>query len=71
MRLRSGKGRAFSHYGWKLEPVKAMVAHYAGESTYIGAYLNGELVGFVELLMGTKLQLWLRFFRCSSIGIKR
>jgi hypothetical protein len=49
------QGRAFSHYGRKLETVKATLAYCTGDTTFIGAYLDGDLVGFVMLAHGDQI----------------
>jgi hypothetical protein len=43
--------RAFPHYGLPLETVKAILQSEP-ESTFIGAYLKDELVGFIQLVYG-------------------
>jgi hypothetical protein len=43
--------RAFPHYGTRLEDVKALV-YSEQESIYIGALLNDELIGFIQLAFG-------------------
>jgi hypothetical protein len=48
------QGRAFSHYGVPLEHVKAQVRS-ATNSTFIAESLEGELVGFVQLVHGDQL----------------
>jgi hypothetical protein len=48
------QGRAFSHYGQTLDSVKAMVFS-AQNSTFIGAFLDGELAGFIQLVYGDKI----------------
>jgi hypothetical protein len=48
------QGRAFSHYGTTLENVKKFVFH-TKNCTYIGAYLESELVGFIQLVYGDNL----------------
>jgi hypothetical protein len=45
------QGKAFTRYDWTLDMVKNIVAASKG-STFIGSYLNGELVGFTELVQG-------------------
>ena len=45
------QGRPFSHYGVKLQEVKAQVNH-AQDSIFIGAFFENELVGFVQLVFG-------------------
>ena len=48
------QGRAFSHYGVTLRDVKTFVRS-AQNSTFIGAFLEGELVGFVQLIHGSQI----------------
>jgi hypothetical protein len=49
------QGRAFSHYGFRLEDVKRMISYYAKTDTYIAATLEGELVGFIQLTHGDQI----------------
>ncbi len=46
--------RAFSHYG---EPLEAVIGNVLGaqKSTFIGAYLQEELVGFIQILYGDNI----------------
>jgi len=46
--------RGFPHYGTPLDKVKNMVFSSRG-STFIGAYLQDELVGFIQLVHGEKI----------------
>ncbi len=48
------QGRAFSHYGARLEDVTAGV-RASKDSTFIGAYFQNELVGFIQLVHGDDL----------------
>jgi hypothetical protein len=48
------QGRAFSHYGWSLESVKNMVFN-TKNCTFIAAYLENELAGFIQLVYGDNL----------------
>jgi hypothetical protein len=48
------QGRAFSHYGVSLESVKNIV-FLSPDSTFIAAYLEEELVGFVQLVTGDRI----------------
>ncbi|MCL1977375.1 MAG: hypothetical protein FWG55_04625 [Candidatus Bathyarchaeota archaeon] len=48
------QGRAFSHYGQTLESVKNMVFN-TKDCTFIGAYAENELVGFIQLVYGDNL----------------
>jgi hypothetical protein len=43
--------RAFTHYGESLELVRSNM-YQAKNNTFIGAYLEGELVGFIQILYG-------------------
>jgi len=44
------QGRPFPHYGKSLERVHAEEATYLDSSTFIGAYLDDKMVGFVKLV---------------------
>jgi hypothetical protein len=46
------QGKAFWHYGKDFETVKIMNGTYLNQSEFIGAYLNGELIGFLKLIYG-------------------
>ena len=46
--------RAFPHYGAALEHVKALV-YCEQASVYIGAHLNEELIGFIQLAFGDSI----------------
>lgn len=46
--------RGFPHYGTPLEAVKNMLFS-SRNSTFIGAYLQDELVGFIQLVHGDKI----------------
>jgi len=46
--------RAFPHYGISLETVARSVFS-AGDSTFIGAFFQGELVGFLQLVHGDRV----------------
>jgi hypothetical protein len=48
------QGRAFSHYNTPLEEVERLVLN-AHNSTFIGAFLENELVGFVQLVHGDNI----------------
>jgi hypothetical protein len=48
------QGRAFSHYGESLRDVKALLRS-SQNSTFIGSFLEGELVGFVQLMHGDQI----------------
>jgi hypothetical protein len=48
------QGRAFPHYGVALQTVKRRVIS-SKNSTFIGAYLENELVGFIQLVHGDNI----------------
>jgi len=48
------QGRTFSHYGEPLENVKACVFS-AQKDTFIGAYVQEELIGFIQLVYGNNI----------------
>ena len=48
------QGRAFPHYGESLELVAANM-YYEKNSTFIGAYIAEELVGFIQILHGDNI----------------
>jgi hypothetical protein len=48
------QGRVFSHYGDPLETVRRIV-FLSPNSTFIGAFLEEELVGFIQLVQGDKI----------------
>ena len=43
------QGRPFWHYGKSFDTVKAQFARYLHRERMIGAYMNGELIGFIML----------------------
>ncbi len=48
------QGRLFSHYGVSLQTVKKLFLS-VGDCTWIGAFLESELVGFILLVHGDKI----------------
>jgi hypothetical protein len=44
------QGRRFFHFGKELEAVRRENGTYADRSTYLGAYLGSELVGFLKMV---------------------
>lgn len=44
------QGKPFPHYGKDFETVRKISATFPDQSTFIGAYLEGELIGFVKLV---------------------
>lgn len=44
------QGRPFRHFGKLLAQVRAESATYLENSTFIGAYLDGKLIGFIKLV---------------------
>jgi hypothetical protein len=47
---RNRRGKPFWHYGKALETVKRESATYLERSDFLGAYLDGELIGFVKIV---------------------
>ncbi len=45
------QGRAFTHFGASLETIKGGM-YESTSNTFIGAYLDGKLLGFIQLLHG-------------------
>jgi hypothetical protein len=43
------QGRKFPHYGKDFETVRTMSASFLPESVFIGAFLEGKLIGFLKL----------------------
>jgi hypothetical protein len=43
------QGRRFPHYGKSLEQVRQMSSTFHDSSIFIGAYLDGKLIGFIKL----------------------
>jgi len=50
------QGRGFPHYGVTLQTVKRRVLS-SKNSTFIGAYFEGELVGFIQLVHGDNISI--------------
>jgi hypothetical protein len=48
------QGRAFPHFGQPLQTIKAGFS-YRPNDTYIGAYLQDELIGFIKLVHGDRI----------------
>lgn len=48
------QGRPFRHYGKDLETVHRMTATYLDQSIFIGAFFEGQLIGFVKLVTDEK-----------------
>lgn len=48
------QGRRFAHYGKSIETVYREAATYLSYSTFIGAYLDDELIGFIKMVTDQK-----------------
>jgi len=48
------QGKPFRHYGKDLETVRKMSGTFLDRNVFIGAYLKGELIGFVKLVSDEK-----------------
>jgi hypothetical protein len=46
------RGKPFPHYGKSLEQIRREHSTYPGRSCFLGAYLEGELIGFIKLVRG-------------------
>ncbi|HTS12540.1 MAG TPA: hypothetical protein VMH00_10515 [Candidatus Limnocylindrales bacterium] len=44
------QGRRFWHYGKDLETVRAINGTFMDQSVFIGAYLDGEMIGFIKMV---------------------
>jgi hypothetical protein len=49
------QGKAFLHYGERLETIVGNMFAVAQNSTFLGAFLNEELVGFIQILYGDNI----------------
>lgn len=49
------QGKAFSHYGMGFQEVKEHLNTFTQQSDFIGAYWNGELIGFVKFVRGNNV----------------
>ena len=45
------QGRPFSHYGESIETVRRIESPFLDSSVFIGAFLDGKMVGFVKLVI--------------------
>ena len=43
------QGKSFWHYGKEFETIKRSLGSYVERSTFIGAYLQDELIGFIKI----------------------
>jgi len=44
------QGRPFRHYGKDLDTVRELTATYLGQSIFIGAFFEDEMIGFIKLV---------------------
>lgn len=44
------QGKPFRHYGKDIEAVREMTSTYLDQSTFIGAFFEGEMIGFAKLV---------------------
>jgi hypothetical protein len=65
------QGRAFWHYGKGFEAVKSENATYLERSTFIGAYHNRKLVGFLKLVFDDNVASIMQILSKSSYFDKR
>ena len=50
------QGRRFTHYGKDLETVRTISATFLDQSTFIGAFLDDRLIGFIKLVSDKERQ---------------
>ena len=55
MKRQYGKRRAFPHFGEPLQTVARNMYAGANNSTFIGAYLEDELVGYIQIVYGDNI----------------
>jgi len=46
------QGKPFKHYGKSFETIKADLSTFPEQSSFLGAYFKGELIGFIKLVRG-------------------
>ncbi|MEY4385624.1 MAG: hypothetical protein RLY20_907 [Verrucomicrobiota bacterium] len=44
------QGKPFTHYGKDAATIGRDLATFPGKSTFVGAYLNGEMIGFIKIV---------------------
>ncbi|HEU5397345.1 MAG TPA: hypothetical protein VFV81_09270 [Verrucomicrobiae bacterium] len=49
------QGRRFTHYQKSLESIKTELSSFLDQSLFVGAWLNGELLGFMKLFQGDQI----------------
>jgi hypothetical protein len=65
------QGRRFWHYGKDIDTVKADNSSYLDRSEFIGAYHEGELIGFVKLVYVGKVAVIMQILAMSHHQDKR
>ena len=49
------QGRKFYHYGKKADAIKEELTSFSAQSILVGAFFNGELIGFMKLFRGENI----------------
>ena len=65
------QGRRFWHYGKSMETVRAENATYLQRARFVGAYHEGELIGFVKFVYCGKLAIIMQILASSAHYDKR
>ena len=63
------QGRPFPYYGITKQSTENILKLTPG-ATFIGAFFQGEVVGFLQLIQGDNIKIVGRSFPCRSSGIK-
>jgi hypothetical protein len=65
------QGRKFWHYGKSFEEVKAANATYLDRSEFIGAFVGGELIGFIKLVISNNVARVMQILSLDAHADKR
>jgi hypothetical protein len=65
------QGRRFWHYGKSFERVKAANATYLDRSEFIGAFFDGELIGFIKFVVVNKVARVMQILSLEAHSDKR
>lgn len=64
------QGKPFQHYNKDFETLKKAHLTYADKSQFIGAYLNGEMIGFIKLFHGKGISSLMQIIAMVSVRDK-
>jgi hypothetical protein len=65
------QGRRFWHYGKSFEEVKAANSTYLDRSEFIGAFLNGQLIGFMKFVVANNVARVMQILSLEAYADKR